>query len=334
MRTLHEIPRFSDRWSYLYLEYGTLDQTANGLAFQNIASSTAIPINQLSLVMLGPGTTITHAAVKALAGNSCLLAWTGQDGVKLYAHSTGATFSARRLILQAKLASDEQSRLGVVMRMYQKRFPDAGDISQKSLQEIRGMEGARVRASYQVISKQFGLQWEGRDYDQNDWKNASPANRALSSANSCLYGVVHAAIVSAGYSAGLGFIHTGKQLSFVYDIADLYKTEITVPLAFRVASTTQGNLERTVRMECRQAFYEAKLMERILPDIAEIFNADSDLGESPDELEGRAVSLATPTETGSVPREPEQTGSGGTLDKGVQESQNEGKHNDDMDIPF
>ena len=99
MKTLHELPQFRDRWSYLYLEYGTLDQNAQGLVFENRLTLTSIPINQLSLVMLGPGTTITHAAVKALAGNNCLLAWTGVDGVKLYAHSTGGTFSARRLIV-------------------------------------------------------------------------------------------------------------------------------------------------------------------------------------------------------------------------------------------
>src|SRR3954454_16019220 len=147
MRTLHELPPFRDRWSYLYLEYGTLDQSAQGLVFENRSTMTSIPIHQLSLVMLGPGTTITHAAVKALAGNNCLLAWTGQDGVKLYAHSTGGTFSARRLIRQARLAADEQRRLEVARRMCQKRFPGQA-LAGQSLEQLRGMEGLRVRASY------------------------------------------------------------------------------------------------------------------------------------------------------------------------------------------
>ena len=95
------------------------------------------------------------------------------------------------------------------------------------------MEGIRVRRSYQEMAKKFGVVWEGRIYDQDDWFRASDVNRALSAANACLYGVCHAALVSAGYHAGLGFIHTGKMLSFVYDVADLYKTETTVPLAFR-----------------------------------------------------------------------------------------------------
>src|SRR3954465_1000250 len=123
MRTLHELPKFRDRWSYIYLERGRLDQDAKGLLFHDQSGDTPVPIDQLSLVMLGPGTTLTHAAVKALADNSCLLAWVGENGVRTYAHSTGATFSARRLLLQARLFSDEAQRLAVVYRMYQKRFP-------------------------------------------------------------------------------------------------------------------------------------------------------------------------------------------------------------------
>lgn len=204
VRNLHELPPFRDRWSYLYLEYGTLDQNASGLVFENKAAMTSVPINQLSLVMLGPGTTITHAAVKALAANSCLVAWTGQDGVKFYAHSTGATFSSRRLIVQARLATDEKARLEVVKKMYQKRFPD-DDLNDKNLEQIRGMEGARVRASYTRLATEIGIEWTGRNYDQGDWFQATPANRALSAANSCLYGICHAAIVSAGYSARTWF---------------------------------------------------------------------------------------------------------------------------------
>jgi CRISPR-associated protein Cas1 len=320
MRTLHELPRFADRWSYLYLEYGTLDQGANGLNFHNKGIDAALPIDQLSLLMLGPGTTVTHAAVKALAGNNCLLAWVGEEGVRLYAHSTGGTFSARRLLRQARLASDEAERLGVARRMYSKRFP-GDDLTDKSMEQIRGMEGARVRVAYAKIASQFGLEWTGRNYDQGSWFAATPANRALSAANACLYGVCHAAIVSAGYAAGLGFIHVGKMLSFVYDVADLYKTALTVPLAFRLAVTETDQLERKVRKACREAFYEFKLMERLLPDIAEVLDAGDDLGESPDELEGRAVALAAGGEAGGVPGEPDDPGAGRTLEKGVPEDQ-------------
>jgi CRISPR-associated protein Cas1 len=302
MRTLHELPRFRDRWSYLYLEHGRLDQEAAGLKFRNLDGDAPVPIDQLSLIMLGPGTTITHAAVKALAVNNCLLTWVGEEGVRLYAHGMGGTFGARRLLRQACLFADEAQRLGVVYRMYQKRFPGVV-LQDKTIEQVRGMEGLRVRKAYEEAAKQHGIVWEGRSYDQDQWFDASAANRALSAANACLYGICHAAIVSAGYSPAIGFIHTGKMLSFVYDIADLYKVEVTVPVAFRLAATVTKNLEREVRQECRKAFHAAHLMDRILPDIAEVLNAGDDSGETASELEGRAVSLADGGTPGDLPGE-------------------------------
>ena len=177
MRTLHELPRFKDRWSYLYVERGTLDQTSAGLVFRNIAGDSAVPIDQLSLVMLGPGSSVTHAAVKALAANNCLLAWVGEEGIRLYAHSTGGTFDSRRLMAQARLACDKKQRLAVVYRMYQKRFSDAV-LEDKDLQQVRGMEGLRVRQTYEKIAAQHGIKWQGRNYNQDDWFEATPTNRA------------------------------------------------------------------------------------------------------------------------------------------------------------
>jgi CRISPR-associated protein Cas1 len=300
MRTLYELPQFHDRWSYLYLEMGRLDVDADRLAFHQGEKVTPIPIDQLAVVMLGPGSTITHAAVKSLSRNNCLLVWTGQDGVRLYAASTGGTYSARRLIHQAKLVSDEKSRLNVAWRMYHFRFKEhIPEVT--SLESIRGMEGLRVRKAYAEASAKFGVEWKGRKYNQNNWNDSDPINRALSAANACLYGVCHAAILSAGYSPALGFIHTGKMLSFVYDIADLYKVELTVPVAFQVTARNPSELERAVRMECRSAFHQFKLMERLLPDIAEVLDVSYDDGESADEFEGRIVTLAVGTEDGDVP---------------------------------
>ena len=179
MRTLHELPRFSDRWSYLYLEQGRLDQEAAGLLFHNLAGDAPVPINQLSLVLLGPGSTITHAAVKALAANNCLLAWVGEEGVRLYADSTGGTFSARRLLRQARLYADQNHRLAVVYRMYQKRFPGT-PLRDKTIEQVRGMEGLRVRKAYEEIALEHDIDWQGRNYDQDDWFQATASNRALS----------------------------------------------------------------------------------------------------------------------------------------------------------
>ncbi len=124
MKDLHILPKFSDRWSHLYLERGRLDVDGSSLAFRNKDGTAPVPICQLGLVLLGPGTTVTHAAMKALAENNCLVCWTGEQGVRLYAHNTGGTHGSRRLLRQAQLYSDEAQRLQVVRRMYQKRFPN------------------------------------------------------------------------------------------------------------------------------------------------------------------------------------------------------------------
>jgi CRISPR-associated protein Cas1 len=309
MRTLHELPRFQDRWSYLYLERGLVDREAHGVALHTAEGTTPVPLNQLSLVMLGPGTCVTHAAVQALAANNTLLAWVGEEGVRCYAHSTGGTFSARRLLHQARLATDDRLRLEVAYRMYQKRFPGE-PLQGKTIEQVRGMEGLRVRKAYAEAAAAHGIAWEGRSYDQDDWFKGSAANRALSAANACLYGVCHAAVVAAGYSAALGFVHTGKLLSFVYDVADLYKTEVTVPVAFRLAASATKHLERAVRQECRQAFHQARLMERLLPDIAEVLDAGDVGRETAEEMEGRAVALAGGDPAGGVPGPPEPPGPG------------------------
>jgi CRISP-associated protein Cas1 len=175
---------------------------------------------------------------------------------------------------------------------------------------VRGMEGIRVRRAYQEAAKRHGISWSGRDYNQDNWHQANGVNRALSAANACLYGVCHAAIVSAGFSAALGFIHTGKMLSFVYDVADFYKTETTIPLAFEVAAKEQKDVERLVRLQCRTVFHQARLMDRLLPDIAEVLGVSNDPGETATEMEGRAVTLALGNPPGDLPGQSQSESTG------------------------
>lgn len=300
MADLHILPKFGDRWSYLYLEHGKIDREASSVRFWDQKGEAQVPIDQLGLLMLGPGTTVSQAAIDVLARNNCLVCWVGEEGVRLYAHSTGGTHSSFRLLRQAELYADPERRMEVARRMYQKRFPQpvAADVS---IEQLRGMEGARVRAAYRALAIRTGVSWVTRSYDQGNWDAADPLNRALSAANSCLYGVCHAAIVSAGYSAAIGFIHTGKMLSFVYDVGDLYKTELTVPAAFNVVKESTREVERRTRLACRDVFFQSRLIERILPDIAEVLDARDDLGESPGELEGRAFTVVDRTEERGLP---------------------------------
>lgn len=263
---LHQIPKFRDALSYLYLEHGRIDRHDKSIAFYDENGMIPVPASSLSVLMLGPGTRVTQAAITTLAENNCLLIWCGEENVRFYACGMGGTRSSAPLLRQAKLASDEKTRLEVVKRMYQMRFLEDIDPS-LTVEQLRGKEGIRVRETYARMSRETGVPWSGRSYDRMDWRTADPVNRALSAANSCLYGICHAAILSAGYSPAIGFIHTGKQLSFVYDIADLYKVDLTIPLAFRVAANPSPELERQVRLSLRDTFRETKLVQRIIPDI-------------------------------------------------------------------
>ena len=266
MDDLHRIPRFEDSLGYLYVENARVDQLDKSIAVHDQEGCTPVPAAALAVLLLGPGTRITHAAIKALADNNCLVAWVGQEGVRMYAHSTGGTRSSRTLLRQAALALDPDQRLCVVRRMYEKRFDTRLDPG-LSLKQIRGMEGVRVREAYASASADSGVAWQGRSYRRGNWAAADPVNRALSSGNACLYGLAHAAILSAGYSPAIGFIHTGKQLSFVYDVADFYKAELIIPTAFEVAGTVLTDIERAMRLACRDRFAHSRLLGRIIDDI-------------------------------------------------------------------
>ncbi|MBI2873709.1 MAG: type I-E CRISPR-associated endonuclease Cas1 [Firmicutes bacterium] len=269
LKDLHILPKVRDGWSYLYIEHCRIDQQGKAIVLHDTQGSVPVPCAALALLMLGPGTSITHAAVSALADNGCLAVWCGEEGVRFYAQGMGETRNAANFLHQARLWADAALHLLVVRRMYQARFQESLDPG-LNIQQIRGLEGVRVREAYALASRETGLRWKGRSYNRQGWGSADPINRALSTANSCLYGICHAAIVSAGYAPALGFIHTGKMLSFVYDIADLYKTDVSIPIAFQETAKGEQDLEKRVRYACRDAYKEVRLLDRLIPDIQEV----------------------------------------------------------------
>ena len=296
MKDLHILPKVRDSWSYLYLEHCKVDQSAKSICFHDAKGTVQVPCAVLSLLMLGPGTSISHAAIRVLAENGCLVVWCGEEAVRVYAVGLGETRSSKNLLRQVRLHANPETRLGVVRRMYSYRFPGE-DLSGLRLEQIRGREGVRVREAYARASREYGVEWKGREYTSGNWTGADRVNRALSAGNSCLYGLTHAAIVAAGYSPALGFVHTGKALSFVYDVADLYKAEIVVPVAFRVAAEGEGNLESRMRQTLRDCFYQTRLLERIVPDLADLLRTESagaELEEDFDEDDARPSGLWDP----------------------------------------
>lgn len=231
-----------------------------------------IPIGGVSCVMLEPGSRISHAAMKMCADVQCLVLWAGDGGTRIYSAGLPGGARSDRILYQAKLALDETARLNVVRKMYELRFGEPPP-SRRSVDQLRGIEGARVRKMYQAFAKRYGVNWRSRNYDQKDWGTADVPNRCLSVATASLYGITEAAVLAAGYSSAIGFIHTGKPLSFVYDIADIVKFQDVVPMAFRIASQNPHNPEREVRIGCRNLFRKERTLARLIPLMDEVLVA-------------------------------------------------------------
>lgn len=267
-----------ERASILFLEHGQIDVADQAFVLIDAAGRTQIPVAGLSCLMLEPGTRISHAAVKLAAEVGCLLVWTGEGGVRVYAAGEPGGASARHILHQARIALDETARLAVVRAMYTFRFGDEAP-ARRSIEQLRGMEGVRVREAYRRLAAEHGIDWRGRRYDFRQWRAADVPNQCLSAATACLYGLAEAAILAAGYAPQIGFLHRGNPRSFVFDIADLFKFQTVVPAAFRVAadilsgagdSPSSSRLpapERAVRIACRDAFRRTRLVDRLIPTI-------------------------------------------------------------------
>lgn len=253
-----------------------------------------IPVGSVTCLMLEPGTRVSHAAVTLASRVGCLLVWVGESGVRLYSAGQPGGARADRLLYQAKLALDDTARLKVVRKMYELRFKEKPP-AKRSVEQLRGIEGARVRATYQLLAKKYRVNWSRRNYDHSNWGSGDIPNRCLSSATACLYGICEAAILAAGYAPAVGFIHTGKPQSFVYDIADVFKFDTVVPAAFRIAAQKPHNPERAVRLACRDAFRKTKVLKRIIPTIEQILAAGE--LEIP-KKQKEAVTMAIPNKEG------------------------------------
>lgn len=269
---LKPIP-IKDRVSFVFLEMGNLDVLDGAFVLVDVKGvRTHIPVGGVSCLMLEPGIRVSHAAVALASRVGCLLIWVGEGGVRLYASGQPGGARADRLLYQAQLALDDVARLNIVRKMYSLRFGEAPP-ERRSVDQLRGIEGARVRKMYDLMARQFGVEWKGRNYAHTEWESGDIPNRCLSAATACLYGVCEAAILAAGYAPAVGFIHTGKPRSFVYDIADIFKFETVVPVAFRVASKSPLEPEREARLGCRDAFRRTRILDRIVPVIEEILAA-------------------------------------------------------------
>ena len=282
-----------ERVSLIFIEYGQIDVVDNAfVVIDKNGVRTHIPIGSVACIMLEPGTRVSHAAAALAARVGTLLVWVGEAGVRLYASGQPGGARSDRLLYQAKLALDDTSRLKVVRKMYELRFGEKSP-ERRSIEQLRGIEGARVRKLYELLAQRYGLKWERRKYAPDNWDGSDLLNKCVSAANACLYGITEAAVLAAGYAPAVGFIHTGKPLSFVYDIADVFKFDTVVPVAFQIAArpSQQQQPERAVRLACRDMFRKEKVLARIIPTIEEVLAAGEMQPPTPHE---EAVPIAIP----------------------------------------
>lgn len=275
--SLRELPKISDRVSFIYVEHAKINRVDSAITVLDSKGTVRIPAAMIGVLLLGPGTDISHRAVELIGDTGTSMVWVGERGVRQYAHGRSLAHSTKFLEKQAKLVSNSRSRLAVARKMYQMRFPGE-DVTSLTMQQLRGREGARVRKVYRVQSEKFNVPWSKRDYRPDDFEGGTVVNQALSASNVALYGLVHSIVVALGASPGLGFVHTGHDLSFIYDIADLYKAELTIPLAFEIAAqyTEDDDIGKVARLKTRDSFVDGKLMARIVSDIQYLLDIDDD----------------------------------------------------------
>lgn len=277
---LQALPQIRDRMTFLYLERCQINRQDSAITVIDEEGIVLIPAAAISVLLLGPGTTVTHRAMELIGDAGVCIIWVGEHGVRYYASGRPLTHKAGLLMRQAALASNQKQHLEVVRKMYQLRFPGE-DISHLTLPQLRGREGARVRSAYRRAAEEWGIDWNGRVYDPENFAEGDAVNQALSAGHACLYGLAHAVIVAMGCSAGLGFVHIGHENSFVYDIADLYKAETTIPIAFEIAAQQPDDLPAMTRRRVRDTFVQQHILERMVRDIKWLLSDSK--GNSPPE---------------------------------------------------
>lgn len=272
---LMELARISDRITFIYIEHAKINRQDSAITVIEKRGIVRIPAALISVLFLGPGTDVSHRAMELIGDTGTSIVWVGERGVRHYAHGRALSHSSRFLERQASLVSNTRTRLKVARKMYQMRFPGE-DVSELTMQQLRGREGARIRRLYREQSTRYNVKWSGRSYDPDDFEGGTPINQALSASHVSLYGLVYSIIVALGASPGLGFVHTGHDLSFVYDLADLYKAEVTIPIAFKVASevTDDEDVGKLARLAVRDAFVDGKITKQIVRDIQCLFEVE------------------------------------------------------------
>ncbi|MDU1462260.1 MULTISPECIES: type I-E CRISPR-associated endonuclease Cas1e [unclassified Corynebacterium] len=281
--TRQALARISDRISFLYAERCVVNRDGNSLTITDQRGVAYAPATQVAALLLGPGTKITYAAMALLGDAGVTTLWVGERGVRYYAHGRPPAKSSRMTEIHAQVISNQRKRLDCARRMYALRFPGE-DVSRLTMSQLRGREGARMKRIYAAEAERTGVYWNRRSYDPNDFDSSDPINQALTAGSAALYGVAHAVIAARGFVPALGVVHTGTDRSFVYDVADLYKAEISIPAAFDAVAAQQGSPSIEVRRRIRDQVVSRRLMPRMVRDLKALFDVPDELLVSDAEL--------------------------------------------------
>lgn len=262
----YQLPRIADRISFVYLERCTVHRDANAITAQDADGTTHIPSATIGTLLLGPGTRIAHQAMSVLGDCGANVAWVGEHGARFYAAARSLNRSSALVEAQATLWANRRTRLDVARAMYRLRFPNE-DPSGYMRQQLLGMEGRRLKECYQQQAQRTGVPWRGRQYVPGNFNAGDAVNQAITAAAQCMYGIAHTVITALGCSPGLGFIHSGHELSFVMDVADLYKTEIGIPIAFDIAAEDTTDVGSRTRRAVRDCIRTTRLLQRCVDDV-------------------------------------------------------------------
>ncbi|HDY7621918.1 TPA: type I-E CRISPR-associated endonuclease Cas1 [Vibrio vulnificus] len=269
--TRESLPQVKDKYPFIYLERGRLEIDDSSVKWIDAdANIVPIPVATINTLLLGPGTSVTHDAIKTATAANCSICWVGEDSLLFYAAGFLPTADTRNLKKQMLLAASEESALKVARMMFAKRFPDA-DLEDKTLKSMMGMEGNRVKALYQQKAEQYGVGWRGRQFTPGKFSLSDLTNQIMTASNAALYGILCSAIHSMGYSPHIGFIHSGSPLPFVYDMADLYKEHLCIDLAFSLTRDMAGHYDKhKVSDAFRKRVISMDLLQQVSSDINEL----------------------------------------------------------------
>lgn len=264
----------ADRHGLLWLERGELCVIDGCLYFRSGADSLTptldqIPHQTVSMILLGPGSSITHDALRLLARHGTLMAAVGQDGVRSYTAPPllpDRSDVARR---QAELWGNPRRRISVARRMYALRLGEV--LPHRELDTLRGIEGSRVKTLYRLMADKHGIDWDGRHYDRGNPEAADIPNQALNHAATVVQAAAAIAVQSLAALPPLGFIHEDSGQSFVLDIADLFRDTVTLEIAFSCARKVQQGADQTVdrlvRREAAQVFRKQQVIPGMIDRI-------------------------------------------------------------------